>query len=148
MPTLFGTHAICCNVGCEAVICEVSADNHDGVDLTVVRGITISPCNPVSIVIPALADTLKQAIDELAVAIPLLRDMSNKEKVLGACVRINSLENQADDIFEYAIADLFKKSKDPLEIIKTKEVLVGLETATDKCEDAANALESIILKNT
>ena len=96
----------------------------------------------------ALADTLKQAIDELAVAIPLLRDMANKEQVLGACVRINSLENQADDIFEYAIADLFKKSKDPLEIIKTKEVLVGLETATDKCEDAANALESIILKNT
>jgi len=96
----------------------------------------------------ALADTLKQAIDELASAIPLLRDMANKERILGACVRINSLENKADDIFERAIADLFKKSPNPVELIKIKEILVGLETATDKCEDAANALESIILKNT
>jgi predicted phosphate transport protein (TIGR00153 family) len=96
----------------------------------------------------ALTDTLQQAIDELASAIPLLRDMANKDQVLSACVRINSFENSADDIFEQAIANLFKKSADPLEVIKIRDVLVGLETATDKCEDAANALESIILKNT
>ncbi len=96
----------------------------------------------------ALTDSLREAIDELSTAIPLLRDMANKDKVLNACVRINSLENRADDIFENAIAGLFKKSIDPVELIKIKEVLVGLETATDKCEDAANALESIILKNT
>jgi hypothetical protein len=96
----------------------------------------------------ALADKLKQAIDELAAAVPLLRDMSNKDQVLGASVRINSLENQADDIFDNAIAGLFKKSTDPIELIKIKEILVGLETASDKCEDAANTLESIILKNT
>jgi uncharacterized protein Yka (UPF0111/DUF47 family) len=96
----------------------------------------------------ALADTLRLAIDELALAVPLLRDMSNKDQVLGASVRINSLENQADDIFDNAIAGLFKKSTDPIELIKIKEILVGLETATDKCEDAANTLESIILKNT
>ena len=95
-----------------------------------------------------LADLLKQAIDEIATAIPMLRDMANKEKVLSACVRINSLENSADDIFEHAVAGLFKKSIAALEVIKIKEVLVGLETATDKCEDAANALETIILKNT
>ncbi len=96
----------------------------------------------------ALADTLRLAIDELALAVPLLRDMSNKDQVLGASVRINSLENLADDIFDNAIAGLFKKSMDPIELIKIKEILVGLETATDKCEDAANTLESIILKNT
>ena len=95
----------------------------------------------------ALADTLKMAIDELTTAIPLLRDMANKEHVLSASVRINSLENQADDIFENAIAGLFKKPINPVELIKIKEVLVGLETASDKCEDAANTLESIILKN-
>jgi len=96
----------------------------------------------------ALVDTLRQAIDELAAAVPLLRDMSNKDQVLGASVRINSLENQADDIFDNAIACLFKKSMNPIELIKIKEILVGLETASDKCEDAANTLESIILKNT
>jgi predicted phosphate transport protein (TIGR00153 family) len=96
----------------------------------------------------ALVDTLRQAIDELAAAVPLLRDMSNKDQVLSASVRINSLENQADDIFDNAIAGLFKKPISPIELIKIKEILVGLETATDKCEDAANTLESIILKNT
>jgi predicted phosphate transport protein (TIGR00153 family) len=96
----------------------------------------------------ALADTLKRAIDELATVMPLLRDMANKDHILNACVRINSLENQADDAFDHAIATLFKKSKDPIQLIKIKEILVGLETASDKCEDAANALESIILKNT
>jgi predicted phosphate transport protein (TIGR00153 family) len=96
----------------------------------------------------ALVDTLRNAIGELATAVPLLRNMSNKDQVLRACVSINSLENQADDIFDNAIAGLFKKSADPIELIKIKEILVGLETATDKCEDAANTLESIILKNT
>lgn len=97
----------------------------------------------------ALVETLNKAIEELADAIPKLRDMENKQEVLDACVRINSYENQADDIFEHTIADLFKKkSTNTLDVIKIKEFLVGVETATDKCEDAANVLESIILKST
>ncbi len=91
--------------------------------------------------------TLNESITELGKAIPLLRDMDNRAKIHDACVHINSCENKADDLFEHAVADLFRNCKDPIELIKIKEILVGLEMATDKCEDAANAIESIVIKN-
>jgi len=50
-------------------------------------------------------------------------------------------------MFESAIADLFENEKDPIKIIKLKEIYVGLETATDKCEDAANVLEGLLIKH-
>lgn len=63
------------------------------------------------------------------------------------CVEVNSLENEADNVCRDAIADLFQDIPDPITIIKWKEIYETLETATDRCEDAANILESIILKN-
>jgi predicted phosphate transport protein (TIGR00153 family) len=62
-------------------------------------------------------------------------------------VRVNSIENEADDLFERAIANLFDTCEDPIRLIKMKELLVSLETATDQCEDAANVIETIIVKN-
>jgi uncharacterized protein Yka (UPF0111/DUF47 family) len=61
-------------------------------------------------------------------------------------VKINSLENQADDIFDNAIAALFVGEADTKRLIKAKEVLSALETATDKCEDVSHVLESILVK--
>lgn len=95
-----------------------------------------------------LAEILQESIIELSKAIPLLRDMDNKDKIRESLVHVNTCENKADDIFENAVAELFKTCKDPIELIKIKEILVGLEAATDRCEDAANAIESIIIKNT
>ena len=63
------------------------------------------------------------------------------------CCAINEYENEADAIFDEAIGKLFAKEKKPIELIKIKEILVGLETATDKCEDAANVLEAILIKH-
>jgi uncharacterized protein Yka (UPF0111/DUF47 family) len=62
-------------------------------------------------------------------------------------VRIHSLENHADDVFYGAIASLFEEEKDPIMVIKLKEILENMETATDKCEDAANVIETILIKN-
>ncbi|HEY0262549.1 MAG TPA: DUF47 domain-containing protein, partial [Chitinophagales bacterium] len=62
-------------------------------------------------------------------------------------VRINSLENNADDVFDGAIATLFQEEKDAVKIIKIKEILSNMETATDKCEDVANVIETILVKN-
>ncbi len=95
-----------------------------------------------------LAEILQESIIELSKSIPLLRDMDNKDKIRESLVHINTCENKADDIFEHAVAELFRTCKDPIELIKIKEILVGLEAATDRCEDAANAIESIIIKNT
>jgi hypothetical protein len=94
-----------------------------------------------------LAAMIHLAVVELQKAILSLRDLKNVHSIRENLVRINSIENEADDLFERAIADLFDKCKDPIQLIKTKELLVGLETATDQCEDAANVIESIIVKN-
>jgi predicted phosphate transport protein (TIGR00153 family) len=94
-----------------------------------------------------LAGMIYQSVEELHRAIPQLRDLKGVSSIRDALVRVNSIENEADDLFERAIADLFETCKDPILLIKTKELLVSLETATDKCEDVANAIESIIVKN-
>ncbi|MGA9120981.1 MAG: DUF47 family protein [Bacteroidota bacterium] len=94
-----------------------------------------------------LASMIHDAVVELHTAIPLLRDFHHVEKIKECLVRINSLENEADDLFERSIARLFETCTDPILLIKTKEILVSLETATDQCEDAANVIESIIVKN-
>ena len=97
--------------------------------------------------ISKFAELIEKGAHELHKAVSGLRDLKNVDDIRAACVRINSIENHADDIFDNAIARLFEEKKDAIEIIKVKEVLSVLETATDKCEDAANVLESIIIKN-
>lgn len=94
-----------------------------------------------------LASMVHDQVIELHKAIPLLQDLRNDAAIRESLVRINSIENAADDLFERAIAHLFDTCKDPILLIKTKELLVSLETATDQCEDAANVIESIIVKN-
>ena len=66
---------------------------------------------------------------------------------LESCIEINRLENEADAIFRETIADLFTNETDPILIIKWKEILEHLELATDKCEDVANTIESVVLKH-
>jgi hypothetical protein len=94
-----------------------------------------------------LAALVYDGVVELNKAIPKLRDLRNADAINESLVKINSMENEADDIFERAIANLFDTCTDPIQIIKLKELLVSLETATDQCEDASNAIESILVKN-
>jgi hypothetical protein len=63
------------------------------------------------------------------------------------CIEINRLENAADDIYRKAIASLFENSAEPLDVIKWLGIYELLESATDRCEDVANILETIGLKN-
>lgn len=93
-----------------------------------------------------LADLINQGVQELARAIPELRNMSNMRAITDACVKINSLENHADDIYDRAIADLFEQESNAVELIKMREIYQALEIATDKCEDSANVIETIIIK--
>ena len=93
-----------------------------------------------------LADVILRAAEVTAGVIPLLRNLKNPSKIRESLVLLNNLENHADDIFDNAVARLFEDEKDAIEIIKIKEVLSALETATDKAEDAANVIESIIIK--
>ncbi len=94
-----------------------------------------------------LAELTLSSSQELHVAICELKNMRDLSKIKEACVKINSIENHADDIFDNAIARLFEEETDALKVIKMKEILSALETATDKCEDASDALRNIIIKN-
>lgn len=94
-----------------------------------------------------LSELLMQGAQELNAAVHVLRNMKNTNIIKEACVKINSIENHADDIYDMTIARLFEEEKDAVKVIKMKEVLHALEAATDKCEDAANTLEQIIVKN-
>lgn len=102
---------------------------------------TISPA------IRKLSELIEKSAKELHTAITELSNKKNIHKIKEVCVRINSIENHADDVFDTAIAGLFENEKDPVTIIKVKEILAVLETATDKCEDAANVLETILVKH-
>ncbi len=97
--------------------------------------------------IQKLSDLILQASTDLEKAVRELKDLRNVRNIADSCIRINSIENQADYVFDRAVADLFLYEKDPLRVIKYKEVLAALETATDMCEDAANVMESILVKN-
>ena len=73
--------------------------------------------------------------------------LDKHDYVLERCVEINRLENEADRLARTALAGIFDREKDPINLIKQKELVEVLETATDKAEDAANILESVVLKS-
>ncbi len=76
-----------------------------------------------------------------------IRVLEKQDHILDRCIEINRLENQADRQSRQLIADLFDEEKEPLEIIKWKEIIEILEFATDKSEDVANVIETVTLKN-
>ena len=91
-----------------------------------------------------LAGLIVQQSEELARGVSLLQ---NNQNVLAHCVEVNRLENEADRVSRRAIAELFEREKDPIQLIKIKELYEVLENATDKAEDAANVLEGVALKS-
>jgi predicted phosphate transport protein (TIGR00153 family) len=92
-----------------------------------------------------LAAIILKQCQELQKAVSLMQKNGN---ILAHCVEINRLENEADMVAQQAIAKLFEGEKDPINLIKIKELLEFLERATDKAEDVANVLETVVLKNT
>jgi uncharacterized protein Yka (UPF0111/DUF47 family) len=93
-----------------------------------------------------MADLIVQACESIKIAVNELKDMKNMRQITDALVRVNSIENQADDIFYLSIERLFATENDAKEVIKKREIYQVMESATDKCEDAANVIESIIVK--
>jgi predicted phosphate transport protein (TIGR00153 family) len=94
-----------------------------------------------------LSELVLQAGIELEKAVRELKDLKNVRNIADSCIRINSVENQADYVFDRAVADLFLYEKDAIRLIKYKEIYSALENATDMCEDAADVMESILVKN-
>ena len=102
--------------------------------------------NPNDSGIQKLAEIIFHSSTEVRKAVGELRDMKNVRIITEALVKINSMENQADDVFDMSIERLFATEPDAKEVIKKREIYQVMEIATDKCEDAANVIESIIIK--
>jgi predicted phosphate transport protein (TIGR00153 family) len=94
----------------------------------------------------AFAEVISKSINAINTAIYGLRDMKDLRAITAACVIVNSLENDADDLLDAAMMRLFSSNISAVELIKQKDIFQMLEVVTDKCEDAANVVESIIIK--
>lgn len=91
-------------------------------------------------------DVSRQAVLAVNEAVQNLRNLKNTEKIVSSIVKINSLENAADDLFDLSIERLFDDETDIKTLIKKREIYQTLESITDKCEDAGNVIESIVVK--
>lgn len=94
-----------------------------------------------------LADVLVRAMQEVEQALKGLRDMRQAQAIVQRCIEVNRLENEGDSIMRVAVARLFKEFKDPIEIIKWKEIYENLESGTDRCEDVANIIEGVVVEH-
>jgi predicted phosphate transport protein (TIGR00153 family) len=95
----------------------------------------------------ALARVLLASSERVFEAVSGFRDLKHPQKILATCIEINRLENEADALLRGSLARLFREEKDPIYILKWKEIYELLETATDRCEDVANIIEGVVLEN-
>jgi uncharacterized protein Yka (UPF0111/DUF47 family) len=102
--------------------------------------------NPDDTGMQKFAELIEQGALQVKIAVTELRDMKNMRNITEALVKINSIENQADDVFDFSIEKLFDTEPDAKEVIKKREIYQVMEIVTDKCEDAGNVIESIIIK--
>ncbi len=92
------------------------------------------------------ANAIQDAVKAVKQAVLELRNLKNTQKVVECVIKINSAENVADEIFDMSIEKLFDSDVDAKELVKKRELYQVLENVTDKCEDAGNVIESIVVK--
>ncbi|MBK6992827.1 MAG: DUF47 domain-containing protein [Chitinophagaceae bacterium] len=102
--------------------------------------------NPNDTGMQKFAELIERGAEQVKIAVTGLRDMKNMRGITEALVKINSIENQGDDIFDFSIEKLFENEPDAKEVIKKREIYQVMEIVTDKCEDVSNVIESIIIK--
>ncbi|MCE5199610.1 MAG: DUF47 family protein [Armatimonadota bacterium] len=95
-----------------------------------------------------LANIILRAAEETEALTGNMKNLKDIKNMKARWIEVNRLENEGDKVSRHAIADLFSNyTDDPIEVIKWKELYEHLETAIDKCEDAANIIEAVALKN-
>jgi predicted phosphate transport protein (TIGR00153 family) len=92
------------------------------------------------------SELIEEGAQQVKIAVGELRNMKNMRNITEALVKINSIENQADDILDFSIERLFNTESDAKEVIKKRDIYQVMEIVTDKCEDVSNVIESIIIK--
>jgi len=93
-----------------------------------------------------LSEVVIRATEAVDKAVSLLPRVKQPKEMLDLCVEINRLENEADSVYRRALAELFKGGFEAIEVLKWRDLIDNLESATDRCEDVANILEGIVLE--
>jgi predicted phosphate transport protein (TIGR00153 family) len=83
---------------------------------------------------------------EIHTAVKELRNLKKPNKISEACIRINEIENAADEVYHSTLSQLFANEQDAIELIKKKEIIQTMERAADRIEDVADVLKTIIIK--
>jgi uncharacterized protein len=94
-----------------------------------------------------LAQLLQNGCERMQAAVALLNNMKNAPEILKLCHEIDTMESRADRVMRNAISTLFRDEADIRQVIKLKAIYELLETATDRCQDVADVIESVILQN-
>jgi uncharacterized protein len=94
-----------------------------------------------------LAELVLRCSERVQSAVGLMASMADAPAIIKICQEIDKLESDADRIMRSAISELFRNETDVRQVIKLKAVYESLETATDKCQDVANVIESVVLEN-
>ncbi|MBM3919205.1 MAG: DUF47 family protein [Sphingomonadales bacterium] len=102
--------------------------------------------NPDDNGIRKMAEIIRQGSHEVKAAVYELRNMKNVKRISDSIIKINSFENQADDVFDMCIERLFDMENDVKMLIKKREIYQIMEIVTDKFEDAAHIMDSILVK--
>jgi len=115
----------------------------DGIEDTVHRLVSYH-IDPIPATMATLAEIVASCAGTLKSAFEALE---RNGAIMAHCIEINRLENEADLIGRSAVADLFNKEKDPITLIKLKEVYEFFENTIDSCEDVADVLQNVVVKN-
>lgn len=110
------------------------------------KKIILYKINPNDSTIQKLSELIKLGCEQVQIIVNELTHMNKSTHISNALVRINSIENQADDVYDLGVEYLFEHENDIKLIIKKRELYQLMETATDKCEDVSNVIETILIK--
>jgi predicted phosphate transport protein (TIGR00153 family) len=97
--------------------------------------------------IPFAADLAQILIGQTEILRDNVGKVRESDHLIESCIKIHALENEGDKALHAGLTRIFDDVADPILLIKQKEILETLEAATDRCEDVANVLETIVLKN-
>ena len=127
---------------------ELTATIDDVVDLIYGSSskIDIYRCQNISTYMKQMVGEIHKGCQQIKIAVGGLDDIKHSQKVLKACKEIGKMESRVDEYYSMAISSLFENEKDPIELIKQKEILLNFEKIANKMEDVSDVVKTILVK--
>lgn len=127
---------------------ELTSAMDDVVDLIygVTGKIEYYHCNNISSYMKDMVEQVHQGSLQIQVAVEGLEKMGKENKIINACKELNRIESRVDELYHQGLSHLFEHEKDPIELIKQKEILQNIEKLTNKIEDISDIVKTILIK--